>query len=140
MENASSVSHQGVIEKITDEAVTVRFVAHSACSACHAKGVCSLSNSEEKIVEVPGEGTGYHIGEQVEVLLHQRQGFKAVAFGYVFPLIVVLVVLVLSISLTRREGLSALLSLGILIPYYLLLWLFRKKISRSIVFRLKKAE
>jgi sigma-E factor negative regulatory protein RseC len=140
MENKSSVAHEGVIEKITSDSIVVRFVAHSACAACHAKGICSVSESEEKIVEVKHPGTGFTTGEVVQVLLAQTQGFKALAFGYVYPLLVVMLVLTLSYTLTGREGLSALLSLGALVPYYLGVWLFRKKISKSIEFRLKKID
>lgn len=140
MEHKSSVAHEGVIEKITSDTIVVRFVAHSACAACHVKGLCSVSESEEKIVEVRNPGSGFSTGEVVEVLLAQTQGFKALVFGYVFPLLLVLLVLVISFAVSGREGLSALLSLGSLIPYYLGLWLFGKRISRSIEFRLKKLD
>ncbi len=140
MDNKSSVAHEGVIEKINPDSIVVRFVAHSACAACHVKGLCSVSESEEKIVEVKHPGNGFTTGEVVQVLLAQAQGFKALAFGYVFPLLVVLLVLSLFYTLTGREGLSALLSLGSLVPYYLGVWIFRKRISKSIEFRLKKID
>lgn len=140
MENKSSVAHEGVIEKITPDTIVVRFVAHSACAACHVKGLCSVSESEEKIVEVRNPGTSFSMGEIVEVLLAQTQGFKAVAFGYVFPLLMVLLVLSISFALTGREGLSALLSLGSLVPYYSGVWIFRKRITKSIEFRLRKLD
>jgi sigma-E factor negative regulatory protein RseC len=82
MENKASVAHEGVIEKITPETIVVRFVAYSACAACHVKGLCSVSDSEEKIVDVKNPGTGFSIGEPVEVLLAQKQGFKAAVRGY----------------------------------------------------------
>ncbi|MFH0760174.1 MAG: SoxR reducing system RseC family protein [Bacteroidota bacterium] len=140
MENKASVAHEGVIEQITPDSIVVRFVAHSACEACHVKGLCSVSDSEEKIVEVKNPGTGFSTGETVEVLLAQTQGFKALAFGYIFPLIMVLLVLSIFYSITGREGFSALLSLGSLVPYYLGVWLFRRRISKSIEFKLKKLE
>ncbi len=140
MDNPTTVSHEGVIERITGNAVMVRFVAHSACSACHARGVCNLSDSEEKIVEVKDTGRGFKQGEKVEVILEEKQGFKALAFGYIFPLILVILVLVFSLSVSEREGFSALLGLGTLVPYYLIIWIFRKRITRSIVFNLKKLE
>ncbi len=140
MESNTNVAHEGIVEKIAGTQVRVRFVAHSACSACHAKGVCSISDSEEKFVDVTNTLTGLSVGDRVEVLLAQNQGFKAVFFGYGLPLIILLAVIFICNGITGREGFSALIGLGSLAPYYLLVFLFRKRITRSIEFKLRKTE
>jgi sigma-E factor negative regulatory protein RseC len=140
MEGISTVAHEGIIESISGTQVRVRFVAHSACSACHAKGVCSISNSEEKFVDVTNTLPGLSEGDHVEVILAQSQGFKAVWYGYGFPLVILLVVIFTLYGITGRDGLAALIGLGTLIPYYLVIFLFRKRISRSIEFKLRRTE
>jgi sigma-E factor negative regulatory protein RseC len=140
MDSGATVAHQGIVESISGKEVRVRFVAHSACSGCHAKGVCSVSNTEEKFVDVKNSLPGLSKGDHVEVVLAQSQGFKAVWYGYGLPLIVLLAVIFVFNGITGREGLSALIGLGSLVPYYLLVYLFRKQITSSIEFKLRKNE
>lgn len=138
MERRATVAHEGVVVSISGTKVRVRFVAHSACSACHARGVCSISDSEEKFVDVPESLPGLTIGDHVEVILEQIQGFKAVWYGYGMPLILLLTVIFTLYAITGRDGLAALTGMGSLIPYYLVVFLFRKRITRSIEFKLRK--
>jgi sigma-E factor negative regulatory protein RseC len=140
MESRSSVSHEGVVERMEGETVLVRFIARSACAACHAKGVCSISNSEEKVVEVKGVKDSWKAGDHVEVLLEQRQGFTALMYGYGIPLVILMAVLFTVSAITGREGLSALIAMGSLIPYYLIIWIFRKKISGKFEFHIRRTE
>ncbi len=140
MESRATVAHEGIVEKISGANARVRFVAQSACSACHAKGVCSISNSEEKFVDVPTTLPGLTEGDYVQVVLDQSQGFKAVWYGYGLPLIILLTVIFAGYGITGRDGMSALIGMGSLIPYYLIVYLFRKRITRSIEFRLQKTE
>jgi sigma-E factor negative regulatory protein RseC len=140
MDNQATVSHDGIVESISGTKVRVRFVAQSACAACHAKGVCSVSNTEEKFVEVTDSTSGFRAGDPVKVILAQRQGFKAVWYGYGLPLILLLLVIFIASAITGREGLSALIGLSVLIPYYLTIYLFRKRITRTIEFTLQRSE
>lgn len=140
MEQRSTIAHEGIVESISDGHVRVRFTAHSACSACHAKGVCSISNSEEKFVDVTNTIPGLSEGDPVEVILLQNQGFKAVWLGYGLPLLILLVVIFSFYAITGRDALAALIGIGSLAPYYLVVFLFRKRITRSIQFQLRKTE
>ena len=140
MDNKATVTHDGIIDGISASRVRVRFVSQSACSACHAKGVCSISNSEEKFVDVPNLLPGLSVGDPVQVILEQSQGFKAVWYGYGLPLIILLAVIFTLYGITGREAFAALIGMGTLIPYYLVVFLLRKKITQSIEFKLRKTE
>jgi len=48
---SGTIIHPGIIERISGEKVFVRILSQSACSACHAKGACSVADAEEKIIE-----------------------------------------------------------------------------------------
>ena len=138
MQSSPTVSHEGVVEQVTGGSVVVRFTAHSACSGCHAKGVCSVSGTEEKMVEIHNVTETFKIGEAVNVLLEQSQGFKALTYGYMLPLLLVLVLLFSLSAITHREGLSALIALASLGPYYLVLWLFKRKLDRAFDFKIRR--
>jgi sigma-E factor negative regulatory protein RseC len=80
----------------------------------------------------------YEVGEQVKVLVARHLGLKAVALGYVYPLLVLMGVLILSISLGMDELKAALLSLMSLLPYYLVLFLRRRHMERTFTFSIQK--
>ncbi len=136
--SSSTITHQGIIDSITNNLIKVKIVNMSACSACHAKGACSASDMEEKIIDVTPNGESYKIGEPVTIYSKLTTGFKALFYGYIFPLLVVLFMLILLTSLSVKETTAGLFSIGILAPYYFGLYLFRNKIKKSFIFEILK--
>ena len=135
-ENFRSIEHEGIVKSSDKKSVTVSIISLSACTGCHAEGICSLSGREEKTVEIPGI---YKVvpGESVTVLMKQSSGFAAVFLGYVLPLILVVVMLIILASISVPELTAGLGAIAILIPYYLALYFFRKRINRKFTFSLK---
>ncbi len=114
----------------------VTIISSSACSGCHAEGSCNMSGKEEKIIEVRGR---YNVnpGDQVTILMKQSMGYAALFLGYLLPIIVVVACLSILISLNVSELSSGLISVAILIPYYIILFFFRKTINEKFTFTLK---
>lgn len=132
------IEHEGIIEQIDGDVAHVKIDSMSACASCHAKGACSAADQEEKYLDVPILGAVYRQGETVKVQVEKRMGFRAVALGYFYPFVLVMLVLI-AMTVTGaselRAGSFALLSL---IPYYLGLYLFRKRIESTFTFSIKK--
>ncbi|MGE4586412.1 MAG: SoxR reducing system RseC family protein [Mangrovibacterium sp.] len=133
---AGEISHKGVVKEFSPERVVVTILAESACAGCHARGVCSAADLSEKEIEITPCGTEYQPGQQVLITGKTSQGFKALFLGYLCPFILLITVLILTLSLTGEEGLSGLLALGTLLPYYLIIYLLRNKIKRSFDFKI----
>jgi sigma-E factor negative regulatory protein RseC len=138
MRDKGSVEHKGVVEEVNDNLVRVGFVAHSACSGCHARGVCSLSEVENKFVEVRDDDNSYKTGDRVDILLQKSQGFRALWLGYILPFILMVAVLLIAVAITGREGLAGLLSVGVLVPYYLGLYILRERVKQKFEFKIRK--
>ena len=99
------VAHKGRIKSVSDGKVTVEILSESACSACHAKGVCSMGESARKEVEVSvGNPESYTVDQEVEVLLSSTLGHKAVWIAYVIPLILLVAFIMLPLSMGASEG------------------------------------
>lgn len=139
MQKAKSIEHPGIIQHIEGPIARVGFAAQSACSTCHAKGVCSVAGMEDKSVDVSHDGD-IQTGEKVLVVLKQSLGYKALLFGYFIPLMVVLFSIILLTSSSDNEALAGIYSLALLIPYYLAIYLFRKKFRREFTFTIKKLD
>ena len=132
----AAVKHCGEVIRIEGNSVFVRMTVNSACSACHAKGVCGVSESTEKIVEVEtASAADFNIGESVEVaLLSDSMGAESVVLAYVVPFLVLTLMLVGSLMMGAGEGVAVLSALGGVAFYYVVLHLLRDKVKNEIKF------
>lgn len=132
---SESISHKGVVIKVTPQVTTVSFTQHGACSQCHAAPLCGMGDMAQKVVEVPTDPyTKRQVGDEVDVLLKASMGFKAVYLAYLIPLLIILAVILGLLALGVQEVVAALAGLGAVALYYLLLWLFRSKLQNEYVF------
>jgi len=136
MGTSKEIKHPGVITGLDSSNIKVSITTYSACASCNAKGICSISDVKDKIVEVP-KTANFLIGQKVEVILNQSQGFKALYLGYVQPFILVLSALIITTVLTLNEVFAGLISIGVLIPYYLILYFFKENIRNKFNFEIK---
>lgn len=132
------IKHPGIVVKKEDGKLFVNILARSACSTCDAKSICSVSEVEEKTIEVKHDPRkDYKIGEEVNVLMQKTLAPKAVFLGYILPFLLVLLSLILMVTLTGKEGLAALVSLALLLPYYLIIYFLRGKLNKTFMFTLE---
>ncbi len=132
------IEHLGRIEAITPTDIRVVILSQSVCASCHAKGVCSAADAEEKQVVITKPYHNFTVGEMVKVSMQQSMGFKALWWGYLLPLILLLASLFTLSAVGFTEGRAGLLSMLVLIPYYLFLYLFRGKIEKEFHFDIVK--
>jgi sigma-E factor negative regulatory protein RseC len=133
------IEHEGIIDRIEGETAHVKIQSESACASCHAKGACSAADQEDKYLDVPLRGNEFKPGEVVQVQISRYMGFRAVALGYVYPFLLLMAVLISFTAAGTGElqaGAYALLSI---IPYYLVLYLLRKRIGSAFTFSMKKS-
>ena len=132
----AAVKHTGEVIRIDGDMVAVRMTVNSACSACHAKGVCGASEQTDKIVEVETtEASLFEVGESVEVALMQRDmGSKSVILAYVVPFFVLTLALVGALLLGASEGVAVLAAIAGVALWYGVLFLLRDKVKNRIKF------
>lgn len=138
MHTKTIIRHKGFVKEVREQVLMVNIINQSACSACHAKGACTVADFQEKEIEIRGFSGTYRPGQEVTVLFHESQGFAALVFGYVLPFVLVFITLIISVSFTKNELLGGLLSLGILFPYYITLYFFRKNLKKVFKFEVEE--
>ena len=68
MAKKNEIIHPGKIVEITPDFTTVEITVSSACASCHAKGLCGMSEEEDKIIMVPTDPyTIRAVGDEVTV-------------------------------------------------------------------------
>lgn len=136
---SNKIKHAGVVDGVEGECVRVRILQSTACSACKVAAHCNASETKEKIIDVmDADASHYQKGDQVMVVADTAVGFRASLYGYLLPLILMVVTLVGVLAATHSEGLAALSALGILMPYYVLLFLMRNKLRNRLSFTLER--
>ena len=135
MAKKNEIVHSGKIIDITPDFTTVQIVVSSACSECHAKGLCGMSEQEDKVIMVPTDPyTERSVGDEVMVRTKMTMGLKAVWISYVIPLII-LMILILSLSVVvGNEFLRGGIAVAGVGVYYFFIWLFREKLSDQFEF------
>lgn len=132
------ISHIGKIVEITPEVTTVEIISSSACSACHAKGVCGVSEEQVKLIGVPTDPYSERKpGDEVDVVLKRSMGLKAVWISYVIPLLILMILILSLSSVNVHEVYVGLISIGAVAVYYLVIYLLRDRLRKEFVFCIK---
>ena len=138
MAKKNEIVHSGRIIEITPDFTTVEIIVDSACSACHAKSLCGMSEEQEKVICLPTDPYAtYSVGDTVQVCTKMSMGLKAVWISYVIPLMVLLSLILSLSSVLDSEVLTGLAALGGVGVYYFVIWLLRGRLQNEFVFYLK---
>lgn len=132
--NDETIRHRGEIIAITEGVAKVRILQTSACAECHAKAACTVSDQKEKIIEAELNRDEFSVGDEVYVIAQKNIGVSAVLLAYVLPFVVIIVTMAILDNFIGNELLVGTVSLSMLLPYLLLLRLFRKKLSAKFKF------
>ena len=136
----NNIKHLGIVESIDGSHVRVKILQSSACSSCSVKGHCNVSETKEKIIDIHDKESAdcCSVGQEVMVCGTTSMGMKAVVLAFVLPFIVLLAALFVTMRVTDGdEATSALVSICTLIPYYIIIYLLRNRISRTFSFTLE---
>lgn len=135
MARKNQIAHKGRIVEITPDFTTVEIIVSSACSGCHAKGLCGMSEEKDKIIMLPTDPYAEHaVGDEVNVSTKMTMGLKAVWISYVIPLAILMILILTLSSVIGNEFLRGGVAIAGVAVYYFFIWLFRDKLSDEFVF------
>ena len=134
------VLHSGKILAVNPEFTSVELLESNAhCTGCHAVMLCGMGKVKKKVVQVQTDPlTTYEVGETVQVILTGQMGLKAVWIGYIAPLVILLVLLLVMIACHADELVAGLTAGGTVALYYLVLYLLRSRLVDEYIFTIKK--
>ena len=138
----NEITHKAKVIDMTPDFTTIEIMVSSACAECHAKGLCGVSESEEKVISLPTDPYAtYNVGDEVILATKKSMGFKAVWISYVIPL-AVLMILILSLlaifeGAQGKEAVAGLGALAGVAVYYFVIWLLRDRLKNEFVFYIK---
>ena len=135
MAKKNEILHTGKVIEVNPDFTTVEIMVPSACSECHAKGLCGMAEQQEKIIMVPTDPySPKSVGDEVQVKTKMTMGLKAVWISYVVPL-AVLMILILSLSaIVPNEFLRGGIAVAGVGLYYFIIWLLKDKLADQFEF------
>lgn len=129
--------HEGTVIDGVDGSFRVRLRSRSACAGCHVRSICAAEDRADKIIPVIS-ADDLKTGDGVRIIMERKMGRVALFYSYILPFFVLIFILFVLYALGVGEITAALAALASLIPYYLLIYLFREKIEKDFVFRAEK--
>ncbi len=136
---SSTVSHSGIVQDIIDSNnISVLIISQSACSSCSSKKICSAFEMQEKIIIVKKPDFELKNGDEVNVVMQESFGYFAVIVSYILPFILMMTVLLVFYLKNINDIYTGLAVIVFLTTYYIILYLFRKKISKKAIFKIER--
>lgn len=134
------IEHEGIIEKIDGDTICIRILQESACSDCHAKAYCSAADTSVKTIEVKDKTGKFRVNDTVIIEGRTTMGYRAIVLAYILPLIVMIFGIILGSRLWGLTDIqSAFLAIASLIPYYLIIYIYRKQLATQFTFSIKES-
>lgn len=133
------IQHTGEIIAIENGVAKVLIMQTSACSTCHAKSVCGVSDKKEKIIEAEVNSNDFNVGDSVCVVGQKSLGITAVLLAYVVPFALMIVTMLIASRITEAEWIIGTVSLAVLVPYFVILRLMKSAIQAKFKFYVTKS-
>ena len=127
------------MESVAEGCVKVRILQTSACAACKVASHCNASDKKVKIIEVfCDDAASYQIGQEVRVTASRQVAANALLLSFGLPFLLLMLILIVTLKLSGNEGVAAIAALTSLVPYYMVLWLFKDRIRQRLAFALER--
>ena len=131
------VSHPGVVVGIGEQDLEIEILSASSCGSCGIKSACGMSEMKEKRITVPKpQDKEFIVGQPVSIIMSAKQGNKAALLAYFIPTLIIIVLTVI-LSNMIKEWLAALVGIGALAVYYVILYIFRDKLRNEFTYEIK---
>ena len=135
----NTIEHNGRVVMVEGNRIDVEMIIEEACTGCSVKSACGMERADSKIVQlVWASASQFDIGEEVVIYIEERMGIKAATFAYIIPFFIMLAVLICMHSMGFSELVYGITALCSVVFYWILYNIFKKRIERDLVFKLRK--
>ena len=136
------ITHKATVRQLTQDGVEVVLEDPPGCDACNARSSCGLNPENQgeeaaKSLFIPVLENVYQPGEQVEVSISPALGLKAVLWGYILTLILLMTVLLISLNFLG-ELMAGLTALAVVALFYIALFFNKENMQKTFAIDIKK--
>ena len=132
------ISHPGVVVGINDQDLEIEILSSSMCGSCGIKSACGMSEMKEKRITVPKPADKeFIVGQPVSIVMNAKQGNKAALFAYFIPAFLLVAIIVILSNLSIKEWIAALVGIGVIAVYYIVLSFFKEKLKDEFKYEIR---
>jgi positive regulator of sigma E activity len=131
MDKIKEVSHTGIIGKIDKQGIKVTVGVIAGCANCQINGNCDMAEQSVKELFIECDSSQYKTGQRVEVRLKAARGMNSIFLLYIPPAIILLFTMLIASVFIKDENTIGIVSLLSLLPYYLIILIFRNRIKKQ---------
>ena len=137
--DSADICQKGTIKKIQDNTLFVEVERRAACAACHAKNVCNPFNKKDEMISIQVNNPDFfQVEENVQLILKQSMGTKAVVIAYLLPFLALALGLFVTFYFTKNELLSIGVAFAVTSLYYLFIKRLDHKLKKHFTFLVNK--
>jgi sigma-E factor negative regulatory protein RseC len=134
MDLKKEVTHTGNVSVIGEKGIKVKIGIIAGCSDCQIKGSCNLVEQSQKELFIECNPSHFKKGQRVKVSLKTSTGKNTVFIYYILPVFVMLIAMLFAPVFIKNENGIGIFSLFSLLPYYFVIFLFRKSFKKKITY------
>lgn len=141
MEAEEPIDHIGVVLALLgDGEAKVEMFDKEGCDTCAAAKLCNAAggNGKTELTAALPVGSEVKVGDKVIVRGTEAIHHKAILIATVIPCLALIAVMGIVFILTLSQGIAAIAGLGSMFLFFLLLYLFRNRLSREFRFTIVK--
>lgn len=138
MAENNRIWHEGIVKQVAAQTIEVVINNHSACSGCHAKGACGMSDVKQKVITAARPSFDVVAGDKVIVYAAMGNAVYSVLLAYIIPSVVIVAGLFLLLTAGLSEIIAAISSLALITAYFFILYLCRNRVGKKIRFTVEK--
>ena len=134
------ITHNGTVvaTNLKTGHVMVRIDEQAECSGCAAAKLCNkISDNNHTLKIYTKDIAKYKVGDKVTASGTEQMHRKAIMLATVFPCIILIATMTSIYLLTSNEALAVIVGICSTIIFFILLYLFRNKISHEFIFTLR---
>lgn len=138
MDLIQTMTHKGIITRITPKELYVRIIDGAGCESCRLAGCCGTGSGEGATAEVRVVKTGgaeYRTGQTVTVATSPRMMERAVVWAFLLPL-AILLICIFAFAGAADSTLGAAVGLVGVAAYFLVMRLVRRRLARHLRWKL----
>ncbi len=133
-----TICKEGIVRSVNGEDVEVEIIVQSACSECHAKSICMPSDKRKETVTAKNvHRIALNTGDKVQLAMKTSSGNKAVLWAYILPFVVLMAALYGMYAITQNELHSVIVSLCLVVVYYVALKKRNRKFEKEFQLHIK---
>lgn len=136
---AEQIVHLGKVLSVDSSVGSIEILLEDGgdCGSCPAAKLCNHGPKSENKVVVMSDDT-FEVGEKVRVVGTEMMHRKAIVLALVCPCLLLIATMVMVYLLTLDESVAALSGLGLMLVFFIVLYVYRNRIAREFVFRVEK--